>query len=38
MCKTTMPPLLDVGPQHTAACWLYEQDRALIRRTIREWE
>jgi oligopeptide/dipeptide ABC transporter ATP-binding protein len=38
ICKTTMPALLDVGPQHTAACWLYEQDRTLVRRTIREWE
>jgi peptide/nickel transport system ATP-binding protein/oligopeptide transport system ATP-binding protein len=38
VCKTTMPSLLDVGPQHTAACWLYQPDRTLIRRTIREWE
>jgi oligopeptide/dipeptide ABC transporter ATP-binding protein len=38
ICKTTMPALLDVGPQHTAACWLYGPDRTLIRRTISGWE
>jgi len=24
ICKTQVPPLKDVAPNHTAACWLYE--------------
>jgi oligopeptide/dipeptide ABC transporter ATP-binding protein len=24
ICRTMMPPLIEVAPRHTAACWLYE--------------
>jgi oligopeptide/dipeptide ABC transporter ATP-binding protein len=26
ICKTKMPPLVEVAPQHTAACWLYKAE------------
>ncbi len=37
ICRTNPPPVLIAGPGHTTACWLYQEDRYLVRRTLRGW-
>ena len=38
ICRTTPPPLVTTAPGHDAACWLYQPDVHLVRRTLRGWK